>query len=53
MQPGQLLQANKAIYGFVEAAQMFLLALKENLEADGWVESKLEPALFYLAKRTG
>ena len=45
---GQLLKANKAIYGFAEAARLFWLALKEHLEADGWQESRLEPALFYL-----
>lgn len=46
--PGQLLRANKAIYGFAEAARLFWLALKEHLESDGWKESRLEPALFYL-----
>ena len=45
---GQLLRARKAIYGFAEAARLFWLALKEKLEEDGWRESKLEPALFYL-----
>eukprot|EP00438_Fugacium_kawagutii_P008061 Skav219569 [mRNA] locus=scaffold3203:12014:25029:+ [translate_table: standard] len=45
---GQLLKARKAIYGFSEAARMFWLALKEHLESDGWEESRLEPALFYL-----
>ena len=48
LQQGQLLRARKAIYGFAEAARLFWLALKEQLEADGWQESKLEPALFYL-----
>ena len=48
LQQGQLLRALKAIYGFAEAARLFWLALKEQLEADGWQESKLEPALFYL-----
>eukprot|EP00435_Cladocopium_sp_Y103_P040884 s349_g11.t1 len=48
LQTGQLLRARKAIYGFSEAARMFWLALKEHLENDGWRESKLEPALFYL-----
>ena len=48
--PGQLLRANKAIYGFAEAARLFWLALKEHLESDGWVESRLEPALFYLRR---
>ena len=38
----------KAIYGFAEAARLFWLALKEHLESDGWKESRLEPALFYL-----
>ena len=47
LQPGQLLKAKKAIYGFAEAARLFWLALKEHLEADGREESKLEPALFY------
>eukprot|EP00435_Cladocopium_sp_Y103_P025818 s3297_g6.t1 len=45
---GQLLKAKKAIYGFSEAARMFWLALKEHLESDGWQESRLEPALFFL-----
>jgi hypothetical protein len=49
--PGQLLKARKAIYGFAEAARLFWLALKEHLEADGWRESKLEPALFYLRSK--
>ena len=40
--------SRKAIYGFSEAAGLFWLALKERLESDGWVESRLEPALFYL-----
>ena len=48
LKPGQLLKARKAIYGFAEAARMFWLALKDHLLSDGWVESKLEPALFYL-----
>lgn len=48
LQPGQLLRARKAIYGFSEAARLFWLALRDHLLADGWVESKLEPALFYL-----
>ena len=48
IQPGQLLRARKAIYGFAEAARMFWLALREHLVSDGWQESKLEPALFYL-----
>ena len=47
LKSGQLLKAKKAIYGFAEAARLFWLALKEHLEADGWEESKLEPALFY------
>ena len=48
LKPGQLLRARKAIYGFAEAARMFWLALRDHLLSDGWVESKLEPALFYL-----
>ena len=48
LKPKQLLKAKKAIYGFSEAARMFWLALKEHLESDGWVESRLEPALFFL-----
>ena len=31
LQPGQLLKANKAIYGFAEAARLFWLALREHL----------------------
>ena len=34
LQPGQLLRAKKAIYGFSEAARLFGLALKEHLESD-------------------
>ncbi|CAE7350766.1 RE1 [Symbiodinium sp. CCMP2592] len=52
LKPGQLLRARKAIYGFAEAARMFWLALKEHLESDGWVESRLEPALFYLREQS-
>ena len=48
LQEGQLLRARKAIYGFAEAARMFWLALREYLISDGWQESRLEPALFYL-----
>ena len=48
LQHGQLLKARKAIYGFAEAARMFWLALREYLVSDGWEESRLEPALFYL-----
>ena len=48
LEPGRLLKAKKAIYGFAEAARLFWLALKEHLESDGWKESRLEPALFYL-----
>ena len=44
--PGQLLRAKKAIYGFSEAARLFWVALKGHLESDGWVQSRLEPALF-------
>ena len=50
LKPGQLLRARKAIYGFAEAARLFWLALKEHLESDGWTESRLEPALFYLRR---
>ena len=46
--PGQLLRAKKAIYGFSEAARMFWVALKGHLESDGWKQSRLEPALFFL-----
>ncbi|CAK0789613.1 unnamed protein product [Prorocentrum cordatum] len=45
--PGQLLRARKAIYGFAEAARLFWLALRDALLADGWLRSRLEPALFY------
>ena len=48
LEPGRLLKAKKAIYGFAEAARLFWLALREYLESDGWRESRLEPALFYL-----
>ena len=51
LKPKQLLKAKKAIYGFSEAARMFWLALKEHLESDGWVESRLEPALFFLREQ--
>ena len=38
-----------ASYGFAEAARLFWLALKEHhLQSDGWRESRLEPAMFYL-----
>ena len=50
LKPKQLLKAKKAIYGFSEAARMFWLALKEHLESDGWTESRLEPALFFLRR---
>lgn len=50
LHPKQLLKAKKAIYGFAEAARMFWLALREHLLSDGWVESRLEPALFYLRR---
>ncbi|CAK0891172.1 unnamed protein product [Prorocentrum cordatum] len=45
--PGQLLRARKAIYGFAEAARLFWLALRDALLSDGWLQSRLEPALFY------
>ena len=48
LKPTQLLKAKKAIYGFSEAARMFWVALKGYLESDGWTESRLEPALFFL-----
>lgn len=48
LQPGCLLKARKAIYGFSEAARLFWVALKGHLESDGWKESRLEPAMFYL-----
>ena len=44
---GQLLRARKAIYGFAEAARLFWLALRDASLADGWVQSLLEPALFF------
>ena len=47
LEKGVLLEARKAIYSFAEAARLFWLALKEHLESDGWVESRLEPAMFY------
>ena len=49
LQPGCLLRAKKAIYGFSEAARLFWVALKGHLESDGWQESRLEPAMFYLS----
>eukprot|EP00435_Cladocopium_sp_Y103_P063032 s564_g24.t1 len=48
LKPGQLMKAKKAIYGFSEAARLFWVALKGHLESDGWVQSRLEPALFFL-----
>lgn len=51
LHPKQLLKAKKAIYGFAEAARLFWLALREQLMSDGWSESRLEPALFYLRER--
>ncbi|CAK0904737.1 unnamed protein product [Prorocentrum cordatum] len=45
--PGQLLRARKAIYGFADAARLFWLALRDALLVDGWLQSRLEPALFY------
>lgn len=51
LHPKQLLKAKKAIYGFAEAARRFWLALREPLLSDGWSESRLEPALFYLRER--
>lgn len=50
---GVLLRARKAIYGFAEAARLFWLALREHLLSDGWVESSLEPALFYHRDQSG
>ena len=50
LKPGQLLKARKAIYGFSEAARLFWIALKGHLESDGWMQSRLEPALFFLRK---
>lgn len=48
LKPGQLMKAKKAVYGFSEAARLFWVALKGHLESDGWVQSRLEPALFFL-----
>ncbi|CAE8678310.1 unnamed protein product [Polarella glacialis] len=48
LDPGQLLLAKKAIYGFAEAARMYWLAFRDALLSDGWKESRLEPALFFL-----
>ncbi|CAK0894249.1 unnamed protein product [Prorocentrum cordatum] len=45
--PGQLLRARKAIDGFAEAARLLWLALRDALLSDGWLQSRLEPALFY------
>ena len=53
LQRGVLLKAKKAIYGFAEAARLFWLALREHLISDGWVESVLEPALFYHRNEDG
>ena len=53
LKKGQLLRARKAIYGFSEAARLFWLALREHLLSDNWVESRLEPALFYLRDAEG
>ena len=36
---GQLLKANKAIYGFAEAARMCWLAIAESSMQDGWLQS--------------
>ena len=46
------MRAKKAIYGFAEAARLFWLALVEALQMDGWAQSVLEPALFYLRSQT-
>ena len=52
LKPGQLLKAKKAIYGFGEAARLCWIALKGHLESDGWTQSRLEPALFFLREDT-
>lgn len=44
---GALLRVRSAISGFSEAARLFWLAVKEAFEEDGWLQSRLEPALFY------
>ena len=48
LKKGQLLRAS-----FSEAARLFWLALREHLLSDNWVESRLEPALFYLRDAEG
>lgn len=45
--------AASAIYGISEAARLFCLALKKAPEEDGWLQSKLEPALFYKYDEVG
>ena len=41
------MRARTAIYGFAEAARLFWLALRDVFIEDGWVQSKLECALFF------
>lgn len=48
-----LLRLRSALCGFSEAARLFRLALKVAFEEDGWLQSKLEPALFYKYDEVG
>ena len=42
---GTGVEARSAAPSFAEAARLFWLALKEDLESDGWQENRLKPAL--------
>ena len=46
--PGSVLKVNTSVYGMADAPRAWWLKFKSILEDLGWVESKLERALFYL-----
>lgn len=53
VEPGSLLVPRKAIYGYADAPRCFWLKLSQEAEKAGWVQSKLEKALFYFYDSQG
>lgn len=53
VEPGSLLEPLNAIYGYADAPRCWWLKLAKTAEKAGWVQTKLEKALFYFYDRSG
>ena len=50
---GALLKIIKSVYGLIDAPRAWFRKFRETLRACGWIESRLEKALFYLREPDG